>query len=66
MACPPSQLRQVDRCSHAGQVEVVLGAVLQRSQLGHLLELLLSGLAGWHTAKETLQVVRQNLQEAAA
>lgn len=59
-------LRQGDRCSHTGQVEVVLGAVLQGSQLGHLLHLLLTGLAGWHTAEEALQVVRQNLQEALA
>lgn len=45
---------------------MVLGAVLQGSQLGHLLHLLLTGLAGWHTAEEALQVVRQNLQEALA
>lgn len=64
MVCPP--LRQGDRCSHIGQVEVVLGAVLQGSQLGYLLHLLLIGLAGWHTAEEALQVVRQNLQEALA
>lgn len=49
-------------CSHAGQVEVVLGPVLQRSQLGHLLQLLLAGLASRHGAEKALQVVRQHLQ----
>lgn len=56
----------MDRCSHTGQVEVVLGTVLQGGQLGHLLQLLLTGLAGWHAAEEALQVIRQNLQEALA
>lgn len=45
---------------------MVLGAVLQRSQLGQLLQLLLAGLAGRHTAEEALQVVWQDLQEALA
>lgn len=52
---------QVGRCSQAGQVEVVLDPVLQRSQLGHLLQLLLAGSAGWHAAEEALQVVGQGL-----
>lgn len=55
---------QVGRCSQAGQVEVVLDPVLQRSQLGHLLQLLLAGPAGWHAAEEALQVVGQGLQES--
>lgn len=49
-------------CSRARQVEVVLGPVLQRSQLGHLLQLLLAGLASRHGAEKALQVVRQHLQ----
>lgn len=53
---------RVARCSHAGQVEVVLGPVLQGRQLGHLLQLLLTGLACWHAAEEALQVVGQDLQ----
>lgn len=49
------------RCSHAGQVRVVLGPVLQQSQLGHLLQLLVAGPAGRHAAEEALQVVGQDL-----
>lgn len=48
--------------SRAGQVEVVLGPVLQRSQLGHLLKLLFAGPASRHAAEKALQVVRQHLQ----
>lgn len=54
--------RQAGRCSHAGQAEEVPGPVLQGGQLGHLLQLLLAGLAGRHAAEEALQVVGQDLQ----
>lgn len=50
------------RCSHTGQVDVVLGPVLQRNQLGRLLQLLLAGPAGGHAAEEALQVVGQDLR----
>lgn len=50
------------RCSHTGQVGVVLGPVLQGGQLGHLLQLLLAGPTGWHAAEQALQVVGQDLR----
>lgn len=47
---------------HGGEVVAILGSVLESSQLGHLLEVLLSWPGGRQDGEQPLEVVREDLE----